>query len=189
MKGAALLLAAAGFSLTLYAGIHIFMLEEKQHESLKEARRLLAEAPNEYESLPADPPLPRQGNILGLLEIPVLGLVLPIIEGTAPENLEKGVGHFEGTGLPAQGRQIVLSGHRDSVFRNLGKIQDGDDIIIRLPQGSFHYKAAGFEVVKGDDMEVIDAGFRDEKLTMTTCYPFSYIGDAPDRYVITAFPN
>ncbi|WP_017727068.1 class D sortase [Halalkalibacterium ligniniphilum] len=121
------------------------------------------------------------------LEIPKLDKTLPIVEGTDPEALEKGVGHLSDSAFPQQGEQIVLSGHRDTVFRGFKDIEEGDQFIISMPYGTYTYKIKKTEIVPEDDTSVIrDMG--EEVLVVTTCYPFNYVGDAPYRYVTYAYP-
>lgn len=128
------------------------------------------------------------GETVGLLYIPRLEREIPIIEGTDEEELAEGVGHYKGTGFPGENKQILLSGHRDTVFREFGKLKDGDELHIKMEHGTFIYAIRDHEIVEADDQTVIDYERRDEYLTVSTCYPFSYIGSAPDRYVVYAYP-
>lgn len=128
---------------------------------------------------------------IGILYIPRLEREIPIIEGTDEDELAKGVGHFSGTGFPGENKQILLSGHRDTVFRDFGDLEDGDELHIRMKQGTFIYTIDDSEtqIVPADDTSVIDPNRKDEVLSVSTCYPFSFIGSAPDRYVIHAYPK
>lgn len=131
----------------------------------------------------------KTGETVGLLYIPRLDREIPIIEGTDEEELAEGVGHYKGTGFPGENRQILLSGHRDTVFRDFGKLEDGDEFHIRMKNGTFIYEMRDHEIVDANDETVIDYDRQDEYLTVSTCYPFSFIGSAPDRYVIYAYPK
>ncbi len=128
------------------------------------------------------------GDVIGVLQIPRLEQELPIISGTDEEELDRGVGHFTSTVLPGQSDQILLSGHRDSVFRGFGELEIGDHFVVEMPYGSFTYEMVDYEIVDADDTTVIRSTAPDEILTLSTCYPFSYIGPAPDRYIIYATP-
>ncbi|UII56509.1 class D sortase [Cytobacillus spongiae] len=128
----------------------------------------------------------QQGDIIGLLQIPTLTAELPIIEGTNEDELEKGVGHYSKTALPGQTDQILLSGHRDTVFRRIGELQKGDHLSIKMRYGEFTYEIYDFYIVDADDTSVIRSTAPNEILTLSTCYPFSYIGNAPYRYVLSA---
>ncbi|MDL4839686.1 class D sortase [Aquibacillus rhizosphaerae] len=130
---------------------------------------------------------PSIGETIGLLEIPSIQGTLPIIEGTNPDELEKGVGHYRGTAFPMQDEQIVLSGHRDTVFRNLGDVKVGDTITVNLPYGKKTYEMVDSKIVDANDRSIIKPT-GEEELVITTCYPFSYVGNAPDRYILYAKP-
>ena len=97
--------------------------------------------------------------------------------------MKKGAGHFAGSALPGQGGNVILSGHRDTVFRKLEHLKIGEQLTFSTPYGDFVYEATEFKVVPADDMTVmVPTDY--ETLTLTTCYPFDFIGDAPDRYVV-----
>jgi len=130
-----------------------------------------------------------QGETVGLLYIPRLDREIPIIEGTDEEELAQGVGHYKDTGYPGENRQILLSGHRDTVFRQFGELEHGDEFHIKMEHGTFIYEISDHEIVAADNTTVIDPSREDEYLTVSTCYPFSYIGSAPDRYVLYAYPK
>lgn len=127
-------------------------------------------------------------DVIGILRVPKIGAKLPIIEGTEIDDLKKGVGHYKGTALPQDGEQIVLSGHRDTVFVNFNQLEVGDDFIVDLPTGSFTYEIRDTEIVDAEDLTVIRPR-GEEVLTVTTCYPFNFIGSAPDRYIMYAYPK
>ncbi|MED4953668.1 class D sortase [Paenibacillus macerans] len=130
---------------------------------------------------------PGENDVVGLLEIPKIEAELPIIEGTDEEMLEQGVGHYRASVFPSDGEQILLSGHRDTVFRNFGNLEIGDRFIVKMPYGTFEYEIASTEIVDKDDTSVIRPMGR-EVLVVSTCYPFRYVGAAPDRYVVYAYP-
>ncbi|GIP56572.1 class D sortase [Paenibacillus sp. FSL W8-0186] len=130
---------------------------------------------------------PEEGDAIGLLHIPKIKAKLPIIEGTDEEMLAKGVGHYSTTVFPGDGEQILLSGHRDTVFRKIGELENGDRFIVELSYGKFEYEIKKSEIVKADDTTVIRS-MGEEVLTLSTCYPFNFIGHAPDRYIIYAYP-
>lgn len=131
---------------------------------------------------------PQQGEAVGILSIPKINAELPIVEGTNEDELEKGVGHFQGTAYPNGNDQIVLSGHRDTVFQRMGELTIGDTFIVKLPYGSFIYEIESTKVVSADDRSVIKSTAPEEVLVVTTCYPFTFVGNAPDRYILTAKP-
>lgn len=127
----------------------------------------------------------RTGDYLGSISIPALKESLPIYEGTADAQLKMGVGHFVGSVLPGLKDNSVLAGHRDSVFSHLGKLRLGDLIIVNTVAGKFTYKISGFRIVMADDRTVI-VPTKSAVLTLSTCYPFRYFGNAPKRYIVSA---
>ncbi|WP_026694210.1 class D sortase [Peribacillus kribbensis] len=132
------------------------------------------------------PVQPKMGENIGELYIPKLKASLPIFHGTNEDELEKGVGHFAGSVLPGEKDNSVLSGHRDTVFRRLGEVGRGDRLIVRTTAGEFTYKVNRVRIVDADDRTVIVPKPR-AVLTVSTCYPFRYIGSAPKRYILSAY--
>lgn len=127
---------------------------------------------------------PKIGSQIGDLVIPSINLTYPFLHGDDDEELSNGVGHDPGTALPGENNNVVITGHRDTVFRNLGKVKAGDLIILKTYYGDFTYKAVNMRVVKETDPSVIVKSDK-EMLTIYTCYPFEYIGNPTERYVVT----
>jgi len=134
---------------------------------------------------PLYPVYPAQGDNIGSLTIPALEQKLPIIEGTGTDELIKGVGHFTQSVLPGEEDNCVLSGHRDTVFSRLGELKIGDRLIVETSAGTFTYEIKRIRIVDKDDRTVI-VPYDHAVLTVTTCYPFQYIGNAPERYILIA---
>lgn len=132
------------------------------------------------------PDRPAQGDKIGTLTIPSLKMSLPIYEGTEEKELEKGVGHYAGSVLPGEADNCVLSGHRDTVFSGLQSLKKGDSINVKTSAGTFTYRIRKIRIVEKEDMTVI-VPRPAATLTLTTCYPFTYIGSAPQRYIISAY--
>ena len=131
------------------------------------------------------PIYPSEGDNIGTLSIPVLKQKLPIIQGTGVEELKKGVGHFIQSVLPGEKDNCVLSGHRDTVFAELGKLEIGDQLIVQTSAGTFTYEIKRIRIVDKNDKTVI-VPVDHAVLTLTTCYPFHFVGNAPDRYILIA---
>jgi sortase A len=131
------------------------------------------------------PEYPVEGENIGSLTIPTLKRKLPIIQGTGAKELKKGVGHFAQSVLPGEVDNCVLSGHRDTVFSQLDNIKIGDQLIIETSAGTFKYEVKGTRIVHADDKTVI-VSTDHAVLTLTTCYPFYALGNAPDRYIVSA---
>jgi sortase A len=128
---------------------------------------------------------PQRGEVIGTLWIPRLKRSIPIIEGTGAQELRMGVGHYQGSVLPGVSDNSVLAGHRDSVFRNLGELKLGDLMTVRTQYGTFVYEVQKTRIVKADDRTVI-VPTKGAVLTLSTCYPFRFIGNAPKRYIVQA---
>jgi sortase A len=131
------------------------------------------------------PLYPAEGENIGDLIIPALNQVLPIVQGTDSEELKKGVGHYAQSVLPGEEDNCVLSGHRDTFFSELGELKLGDQLVVQTSAGTFTYEINNIRIVDKDDKTVIVPADH-AMLTLTTCYPFIYVGSAPDRYIITA---
>lgn len=131
------------------------------------------------------PIYPIEGENFGKLTIPVLGAILPIIQGTSEKELTKGAGHYLESVLPGENDNCVISGHRETFFSNLGGVKIGDKLIAETSAGIFTYEVTGIRIVDKDDRTVI-VPTEAATLTLTTCYPFTYIGSAPNRYIVSS---
>ncbi|MRN52943.1 class D sortase [Paenibacillus sp. LC-T2] len=128
---------------------------------------------------------PLEGDTIGNLTIPALKQIIPIIHGTDEDELEKGIGHFSQSVLPGENNNSVLSGHRDTVFAKLGELKLGNTLIVETSAGIFTYKISAIRIVHKEDLTII-VPTDHAVLTVITCYPFHFIGAAPDRYILTA---
>jgi sortase A len=134
---------------------------------------------------PDYPENPTVGETLGMLSIPVLGQTFLVVEGTGDEELEQGVGHMLDTAMPGEPDNCVISGHRDTVFSDLGKLEVGDQLILQTAAGTFAYEIGRIRIVDKNDVTVVVHADH-AVLSVSTCYPFNYVGSAPDRYVLVA---
>ncbi len=128
---------------------------------------------------------PAEGDNIGSLTIPALKQKFSILQGTGDTELKKGVGHYNQSVLPGEADNCVFSGHRETVFRQLGKLKIGDQLIVQTSAGIFTYEVKGTRIVHEDDRTVI-VPIDHAVLTMTTCYPFDTPGYFPDRYIVSA---
>lgn len=128
---------------------------------------------------------PGVGDKIGTLSIPALNQKWPIIEGTDKTELAKGVGHFIQSVLPGVNDNCVLSGHRDTVFSEIGKLKLTDKLVVETSAGTFTYVIRMIRIVDKDDKTVI-VPTDHAVLTVTTCYPFNFVGSAPRRYILVA---
>jgi sortase A len=126
-----------------------------------------------------------EGSVLGRIEIPRVGVSALVLEGVTGSTLRRGVGHITGTPLSRLPGNIGLAGHRDTVFRGLKDIRKGDPITLDTLDGTYSYVVDWAQVVDPDDIGVLAVSNRPE-LTLVTCYPFYYVGSAPERFVVRA---
>jgi sortase A len=122
---------------------------------------------------------------LGRIEIASIGLTAMVEEGTGRQTLQRGVGHIAGTSLLGQSGNIGLAGHRDTFFRKLRNIHEGDEIILTTLAGATVYRVELISIVEPQESSVLrDSG--ENLLTLVTCYPFSFVGPSPKRFVVRA---
>jgi sortase A len=127
----------------------------------------------------------KEGDVLGKMEIPRIGMSVAVLEGTKSRILRLGVGHIEGTVLPGYTGNSGIAGHRDTFFRNLKGIRLNDEIRLQTASGLFQYRVDWVKVVEPDDMSVLEPS-ANSALTLVTCYPFRFLGAAPKRFVVHA---
>ncbi len=123
--------------------------------------------------------------LIGRLGIPRLGVSVIVVEGTSNSVLRRAAGHISGTGLPGRPGNIGISAHRDTFFRPLRNIRSDDLITFTTLTGEYRYRVVSTRIVSPDNVAVLapDGG---EILTVVTCYPFYFVGSAPDRFIVRA---
>jgi len=122
---------------------------------------------------------------LGVLRIRRLGLEVPILEGTGEDALNRAVGHIEDTSVPGEHGNSGIAGHRDGFFRPLKDVRGGDALEIETARGVIRYTIERTWIVDPDDVSVLDPTPADS-VTLVTCYPFYFIGSAPQRFIVRA---
>lgn len=127
--------------------------------------------------------MPQINEIFAKLKIPNIELENDIYEGDSEEQLSAGIGHSRYSTLPGEGGKVVLCAHRDGYFQSLQYIEVGDEVIIETKYGTYYYEVDNIWIAENDDMTVTAPSDK-EMLTMYTCYPFNYIGSAPQRYIV-----
>lgn len=123
--------------------------------------------------------------MIGRVAIPRVGLSAMVLEGSDERTLSLGVGHLTGTALPGRPGNVVLTAHRDTFFRPLRDIRRNDSITLTTLSGPHQYRVESTSVVRPDSIEVLQASAK-PTLTLLTCYPFQYLGPAPERFVVRA---
>src|SRR5579872_1204501 len=145
----------------------------------------LQPAPQIRPLAPAPAHSARRGDLVGELDIPRLHLSVMIFEGDDARTLKRGGGHIPGTALPPDNGNVGIAAHRDTFFRPLRGIHQNDEVTLRTPAGIFQYRVTQTEIVPPSNIHVLaPAPGRD--LTLVTCYPFYYVGSAPQRFIVHA---
>ena len=126
---------------------------------------------------------------IAVLRVPRVGLEVPVLEGVSDLDLNRGAGHIPGTALPGTTGNIAITGHRDGFFRPLKDVAPGDMIELdtSTPNGTrtLHYKIQSLRVVFPNDTSVLN-NTASPTLTLITCFPFYFVGAAPQRYIVQA---
>jgi sortase A len=122
---------------------------------------------------------------LAVLSVPRLKIRVPVLEGTDELALNRGVGWIPGTAKPGGSGNSGIAGHRDGFFRALKDIGEGDEIQLETVSGTIPYKVELLRIVRPEDVSVL-APRNADSLTLVTCYPFYFIGDAPQRWIVHA---
>jgi sortase A len=181
-----LLLGYFGFAL---ADAWIFQGRQNQDfdRELRD-RHIAASSPPQpaaSKSPPRRAPAAAIDGLVGRMEIPRLRLSAVVVEGVGETALRRAVGHIPGTALPGGEGNVGLAAHRDTFFRPLKDLRVNDEIRFTTLTGDFRYEVELITIVEPDNVRVL-APSHDNVLTMVTCYPFSYIGAAPRRFIVRA---
>jgi sortase A len=127
----------------------------------------------------------QEGSPLSRMAIPRLAVSVVVSEGIKPYTLARAAGHIPGTSFPDEPGNVGIAGHRDTFFRKLGKIRRDDRIILTTPVGSYQYSVEWTRVVTPSYVELLQPSDT-AVLTLVTCYPFTYVGPAPKRFIVRA---
>jgi sortase A len=127
----------------------------------------------------------KEGDVLGRIKIPKIALSVAVLQGTTNKTLRLGAGHIEGTALPGESGNIGIAGHRDTFFRGLKNLHKGDKILFETVSGTDIYEVDWIQITAPSDGGIVSPT-TESSLTLVTCYPFRYIGAAPERYIVHA---
>jgi sortase A len=122
---------------------------------------------------------------VALLRIPRIDLEVAVLPGTDDLTLNRGVGWIEGTAKPHENGNMGIAGHRDGFFRGLKDVREDDRIDLVTATGTDTYRIDRILIVKPDDVSVL-APRQKPSITLVTCYPFYFVGSAPERYIVQA---
>ncbi|WP_319469760.1 class D sortase [uncultured Trichococcus sp.] len=128
---------------------------------------------------------PEYGDEYGTLRVDAAGISSPVFVGDDETQLLDGAGHYYGSVFPGDIGNTVITGHTNTVFKTLGEAQIGDAIRLELTYGTYVYEISNIEIKSNTDDSIL-APSEEQILTLYTYYPFDYIGNTPDRYVVTA---
>jgi sortase A len=124
--------------------------------------------------------------LIGRIEVPRLNLTAIVREGVDSKTLRRAVGHIPSTALPGMPGNVGMAGHRDTFFRNLRDIKKDDRITVETLHGNYEYLVDSIRIVKPNDVSVLKTAAGSSSLTLVTCYPFNYVGSAPNRFIVRA---
>jgi sortase A len=152
-----------------------------------------AAAPAAVTTLPGDSGTPQErprsvptpGSWIARLEAPSVKLSTTVLEGSDDQTLRRGAGHIEDTALPGEMGNIGIAGHRDTIFRPVRKLRVGDSLELTTSDRVYRYRIAKTSIVNPEDVYVLDPTPQ-PTLTLVTCYPFEFVGHAPQRFIVHA---
>jgi|WetSurMetagenome_2_1015567.scaffolds.fasta_scaffold585578_1 sortase A len=181
LRRAGVVIAAAGIVMLLYVGA--VLVEARTYRAVFRPSDVVAAGV----AVPASPRSSAfvEGEPLGELRIDRLGMRALISQGESTAVLRKGVGHLKDTAWFGEGGNVVLAGHRDTVFRGLRDIVVGDLIDVTTGDGEARYEVQSTVIVAPDTLNVLESG-DGSTLTLITCYPFTFFGAAPERFIVKA---
>ncbi len=131
------------------------------------------------------PALLSDPGLIGRVEIPRLDISAMVREGVDAATLSRAVGHVPSTPLPGAAGNVAIAAHRDTYFRNVRNIRNGDRIRMVTPKGTYEYIVDSLKIVEPTEVNVLDPT-PEPAITLVTCYPFNYIGSAPKRFIVRA---
>lgn len=123
--------------------------------------------------------------VLGVLEVPTVGLEVPVYQTSSELVMDRAAGVIDGMAYPHEGGNIGISGHRDGYFRVLKDVAVGDPIVLQTLEGEKRFRIDAMHVVDKTDTHLLKDTL-DQTVTLVTCYPFYFVGHAPQRFIVTA---
>jgi sortase A len=125
-------------------------------------------------------------SLVGKIAIPRLKISAIVKEGVDDQTLDLAAGHIPNTALPGQTGNIGIAAHRDTLFRNLKNVRRGDRITLTTLDREYVYRVVSFQIVQPTDVSVLAPSPDEKTLTLVTCYPFYFVGNAPKRFIVRA---
>jgi sortase A len=185
----ALLVVGAAFGLwcviTILEARYVNSLPVPSPSAVSAARATLPGEGHDADSRSRRPSTLPVGTWVAKLEGPSIDLSATVLEGSDEATLNRAAGHVEDTALPGQRGNVAIAAHRDTIFRRVRNIRAGDPLVLTTAERVYRYRVTRTRIVEPDDVAVLDATDH-PTLTLVTCYPFTFIGHAPKRYIVTA---
>ncbi len=170
-----------------YVGVDARMYQARELKRFERDRQAaaaaVAQAPVAQASIVPRPPA--EGEVIGEIRIERLQVSVVVVQGESEPLLQVAVGHLARTALPGVEGNVVLAGHRDTFFRPLKDIREGDVITLKTRDRDFDYVVETLTIVKPTDVQVLEPT-GGHTLTLITCFPFYYVGSAPSRFIVFA---
>ncbi len=132
------------------------------------------------------PPTTLHDGLIGSIEIARLRLSVIVMEGDDAATLRRAAGHIPSTALPGQAGNVGISAHRDTLFRPLRHVRRNDIVVFKTSASEYRYRVVSTKIVKPTDVWVLNPDDGTQILTLITCYPFYFVGSAPDRFIVRA---
>ena len=176
LRGASYFFLALGLLALGYAG---FVFADSHVYQTLEMKRFTQASPL------SEPHILAEGEVIGEIQVPCLGLNAIVVQGDSSASLRRAVGHISKSALPGEWGNVALAGHGDTFFRPLHDIRLGDAIKFTTPVPSFEYVVESIEIVSPNDIQVLDPS-TGRDLTFITCFPFHFVGPAPKRFIVRA---
>ena len=123
--------------------------------------------------------------VIGVLEVPSVGLEVPVYPTDSELAMDRGAGVIDGMAYPHEAGNIGIAGHRDGYFRVLKDVKVGDTLRLQTFEGPKQFKIDNVQIVEITDTHLLQDTY-DQTVTLVTCYPFYFVGHAPQRYIVTA---
>jgi len=173
----------AAVALTWYAGVRVQASREQAALASELERSRATLQRTDHAIVRRTPPASRA--LIGRIDVPRLKLSALAREGVDTRTLRGSAGHVPGSALPGEAGNAAFAAHRDTFFGPLQGVRRGDEIAITTPHGEYRYVVSSTRIVDPEDVSVLRAS-NEPTLTLVTCYPFDYIGSAPQRFIVTA---
>ena len=178
VEWALLAIGCVAFAWYINEGVATAREQAALSRELESARAQVAVGAGTIRAIPARAPIAR-------IELPRLKLSAAAREGVDTGTLRTAVGHIPGTALPGEPGNAGFAAHRDTFFRPLQGVRAGDEVVLTTPGGVYRYAVVTTRVVEPSEVSVLSVT-KDPTLTLVTCYPFDYIGSAPQRFIVRA---